>query len=171
MAKQLNDHEYTATKLPKRKASKDDAEWFVIMQDLALRGISEQSIAARLGISYAEFKTLIEYEYPPGTFKVRDALNLARAEYEISRVLMKDAILDDPDVSASLKAKIIRDDLKVIEAWAPATRAVKVTIEKAVSEFSFESFSDAEQQAIISNAIAGDAPAEITNNPTSTDGD
>ena len=143
------------------------------MQDLASRGISDRSIAVRLGMTLAEFQTLVAYEYPPGTYKVKEALELARAEYEISRVMMKDNLLNDPEVSAGLKIKIIRDDLKVLENWAPATRAVTVKVQNdTAQEFSFESFSDEEQAKIVAAATASDVPTiEHTEINTDEDGD
>jgi hypothetical protein len=170
MSKHLKDTEYTATNPPKKKANaKEDASWFVTLCDLASRGISDKSIATRLGITLAQFQQLCDYEYPTGVYKVREALDLARAEYEISRVEMKDAILNDAETSAGLKIKIIRDDLKTLEAWAPATRTVKVQVENVASEFSFEAFSDDEQQKIIAAAVQGDIAIENNNDNDTND--
>lgn len=156
---------YKATNPPKTKATgKDTSSWFDTLIDLGSKGISERTIATRLGITHTELKALLEWQAPAGirfkegTYPVKEALALARAEFEISRVQIKDDILNNPNTSDSLKYKIAREDLKTLEEWAPAARTVSVTIEQAPTEFSFESYSDSEQKQIVAAAIASDTP-------------
>jgi hypothetical protein len=147
----------------KTKPSADVKDsWYLTVTRLASSGVSNKSIAARLGISLEEFNALVDYELE-GVAVVKEALALARAEFEISRVEIKDAILNDPETSASLKAKIVREDLKVLEDWAPATRAVKVTIEKAPAEFAFESFTQDELTQIAEASTGADSASSSTN--------
>lgn len=159
---------HSAKNTPTKTTDKDlnkPGRWFEIVCELAGRGISERSIAARLGITLVEFSNLCNWQNEKGERPVADAIALARAEFEISRVEYKDEILNDPESPLSLKYKIVREDLKTLAEWAPATRTVNVTIEKAPQEFSFEAFSHDEQQQIIAAATANET---ITN---TTDGD
>jgi hypothetical protein len=140
-----------------KKATAEDKEsWYHTVVSLASSGVSNKSIAARLGLPLEDFQALMEYEVD-GKAIVKEAMDLARAEFEISRVAVKDQILSDPDTSTSLKYKIVREDLKTLEDWAPATRAVKVTIEKSAGDFAFEAFTNdeltqiAEQSAGVDN--------------------
>jgi len=109
---------YTADNVPTPADGQKKATWYTTLVELAAKGVSTKSIAARLGISYSDFMLLVE-TYP----QVKAALELARAEFEIIRVEAKDTIMNDPNTSNGLKYKIIREDLKTIEEWAPATRA------------------------------------------------
>jgi hypothetical protein len=136
--------------------------WYQTVVQLASSGVSNKSIAARLGLTFEEFTALVDYELD-GVAVVKEALSLARAEFEISRVAIKDAILSDPETSSSLKAKIVREDLKTLEDWAPATRAVKVTIEKAPAEFAFESFTQDELTQIAEASTGADSASSSTN--------
>jgi hypothetical protein len=107
------------------------------------KGLSDRSIAAKLGMTYTDFLAKIERVQP-----LRLALDAARAEFEAERVEMKDAIMNDPETSNGLRYKIVREDLKTLEAWAPATRAVKVQVEAAGTVLSFESLTEEEMEQI-----------------------
>ena len=147
---------HNANEVPQKANPSDKASWFTTVIDLASKGISDKSIATRLGVSYEEFLSLLDYEVD-GIRPIKQAVDLARAQFEIERVLIKDAILNDPDASINLKYKIVREDLKTLEAWAPATRAVKVTIDTAPSEFTFESFSQDELAQLAAQSTQADS--------------
>lgn len=115
------------------------ATWYQTIIDLGSKGVSNKTIATKLGISIADFYLMLEYE-ENGEKPIQRALEEARAEFELSRVHIKDEILGDPETSKGLKYKIVREDLKTLEDWAPAQRSVKVTVEQAPTGFTFESF-------------------------------
>ena len=138
---------HKADSVPKKADLTNKASWYITVIELASKGISNRAIAARIGLTQLEFANLVEYEQN-GTYPVREALELARAQFEIERVEMKDQMLNDPETSVSLKYKIIREDLKTLEEWAPATRSVKVQIEHGPTEFAFSPFTEEEIAAI-----------------------
>lgn len=146
---------YRADNVPKKADPAKKAEWYLTLIELAAKGISNRSIAARLGFTLDEFYNIVEYEQN-GRRPVREALDLARAQFEIERVEVKDAILNDPETSKGLKYKIVREDLKTLEEWAPASRAVKVQVESGPTEFSFEAFSESELAAIAQASAESD---------------
>ena len=146
---------HKAENVPGKADGQKKNTWYPTIIELAKKGVSNRSIAARLGISIDDFVLLIEH-YP----QVKEALALARAEFEITRVEAKDAILNDPDTSKGLKYKIIREDLKTLEEWAPATRAVKVQVESAVTELNFEALSPAEIEKIVQEQNGPDAESK-----------
>lgn len=154
--------EHNAKNIPTQAEVGNKASWYLTVIELASKGVSNKAIAARLGLTPAGFDNLVEYEQD-GVQPVKVALALARAEFEISRVEMKDAILNDPEISGGLKYKIVREDLKTLEEWAPATRAMKVQIEKGPTEFKFEEFSAYELEQIAARGAATEADNNNSN--------
>jgi hypothetical protein len=138
-------------KIPKKADANKKASWFITVCELASKGISNSSIAAQLGLSMTEFTGLLEYEQN-GIKPVKQAIEIARSNFEIERARIKDEILMKPETSDALKIKIVRDDLKTLEAWAPATRAIKVQVESAQTEYNFESFTESELTDIVARS-------------------
>ena len=131
------------------KAAKD--KYKQIIYEYAAQGLSNRTIAVKLGCTIDDFVTLLM-----GTPEIQMAYDAGRATFETERVEIKDQILFDPETSNGLKAKILREDLKTLEQWAPATRAVRVTVEDAKTEYSFESFSQEEIEKIAQESAAAD---------------
>lgn len=95
--------------------------------DMAKRGASLSTIAARCGMVLEEFKYALEWVNPAtGRQDFKRAMEAGRAEFEWSRICMKDDILNDPETKTSEKVKIIQSDLKTLENWAPASRTLKI---------------------------------------------
>lgn len=119
-----------------------------IIQYWGVRGLSDRSIASKCGFTLSKFYDVLELEqHKVKVFK--EALEIARATFEADRVIIKDEIMNDPETSTGLKYKIVREDLKTLEAWAPATRAIKLMVEDARTVIEFDSLSEKEQQDII----------------------
>jgi hypothetical protein len=126
-----------------------------IIKYWAIRGLSDRSIAAKCGMNLSEFYDALELEQ--NRIKpLKIALELARAEFEAERVSIKDNIMNDPETSKGLKYKIVREDLKTLEAWAPATRTVKVQVENAPTEFAFGAYSPDELANIAQQSASAD---------------
>ena len=134
-----------------------------VIQYWAPKGLSDRSIAVKCGTDLASF-----YEYIENTHKGVKVLKLAlengRADFEALRIEAKDAIMNDPETANSLKYKIVREDLKTLTEWAPATRAISVHVEAGPTQFQFESFSENELEQIALKSAAAD------NNNKKTDG-
>ncbi len=119
-----------------------------LIYELASIGMSKRSIAVRLGYSFADFQKLIEHE-TAAIQPFRLAYDAGEAEFEHVNSQTLIDILEDDNESAGIKAKIARDNLKAkSEEWAPQTRAVKIQVEDAANVFTFEAYSEAEQEAI-----------------------
>lgn len=143
-------------KPPKKAVAAKKATWFNTVCELAGKGVSNSAIATRLGLSPVEFMNLVNWEQN-GIQPVAQAIAMARANFEIERVNIKDEILNNPNTSDAVRLKIVREDLKTLEAWAPATRAVKVTVEKESTGFSFDSFSETELSDIVKRSTSSDS--------------
>lgn len=120
-----------------------DQPIFQIIKYWAGKGLSIPSIAAKCDYTVSEFMQLLDTQKV-----IRKAYELARSEFESVRVETRDAILTDPETSKGLKAKMTMDDLRTLEAWAPATRTVKVVVEAAASVLEFDPLTEEEQAAI-----------------------
>lgn len=119
-----------------------------IVRYWGMKGLSNRSIAAKCNMTLSEFIDALNTE-EHGIKPLQILMDQARAEFEAIRVEAKDQLMNSADTSNGLRYKIIREDLKTLEEWAPATRAVKVTVEKAPTEFSFESFTPEELAKIV----------------------
>lgn len=115
--------------------------------ELATIGLSKKSIASRLGYLQADFQKLLDHEVA-GIHPFQHAYESGRAEFEENNARVLDEILENPEVSEGIKAKIARDNLKTIEEWAPASKTVKVQVEDAGNVFHFEALTEEEQAAI-----------------------
>ena len=87
--------------------------------DLARKGVSKRTIAAKAGIKLAELEALLDNDD-----QIRVLFEQATAEFELSRVQIKDDILFDETTEKSLRIKIVREDLKTLEQWATASKVV-----------------------------------------------
>jgi hypothetical protein len=141
------------------KVDKESKNYVQIIYDLAASGISDKSIAVKLGCSLDEFRMVIE-SVEPSNKKYKIALEAGRAAFETEHVEIIEAILNDPETSAGLKYKAARENLKTLEAWAPATRSVKVTVEHGPTTYEFESFSQEQIEQIAQQSAEADTKVE-----------
>lgn len=115
--------------------------------ELAASNHSPRTIAVQLGMSFADYQTLLGQK-EADAFVYQHAYEAGLAKYEADNIERIEAVLDDPEASLGLKYKAARENLKELEHHAPATRAVKVQVEDAASVFTFEAYSAEEQEAI-----------------------
>ena len=115
----------------------------------AKKGLSLRSMAAKCGMEFNRFYEVMNQE-ERGIKPLMLLYEVGRAEYESTRLELRDQLLFDPETSRGLKAKILRDDLKEFEEHAPATRAIRVQMEGTKTVLDFGTLSEAEQQEIIS---------------------
>lgn len=135
-----------------------DQPVFEIIKYWAGRGLSIPSIAAKCDYTVAEFMQALD------KFKaLRTAYDIARSEFESVRVEARHAILTDPETSKGLKAKMTMDDLRTLEAWAPASRTVKVVVEDAAQVFQFDALTEEEQTTIKAAHTPDDTSEENQN--------
>ncbi|MDP4299918.1 hypothetical protein [Leptothrix discophora] len=121
--------------------------------NFAASGYSKRSIASKLGVSLSDFEIILS----DGSNGIQIAYDAGCAMFEEVHIEALEAIMDDPETSKGLKAKIARENLKAkSEEWAPQTRAVKVTVEKGPTEYQFESFTEAEITNIVQSSLEAD---------------
>jgi tRNA(Leu) C34 or U34 (ribose-2'-O)-methylase TrmL len=113
----------------------------------AKRGMSLRSMAAKCGMEFNRFYDVMNQD-ERGKKPLMLLYEAGRAEYEATRLELRDQLLFDPETSKGLKAKILRDDLKEFEEHAPATRAIKIQVEDAASVFTFEPYTKEQETAI-----------------------
>ena len=113
----------------------------------AKRGLSLRSMAAKCGMEFNRFYEVMNQE-ERGIKPLMLLYEVGRAEYESTRLELRDQLLFDPETSRGLKAKILRDDLKEFEEHAPATRAIKIQVEDAASVLTFEPYTKEQEEAI-----------------------
>lgn len=100
--------------------------------DMAARGASLETIATRVGLTLSEFKAAMEWVNPEsGRQDFKRAMEMGRAEFEYSRIMLKDQLLNDPNTKTSDKIKILQRDLATLKNWAPASRTLEI---KAVKD-------------------------------------
>ena len=113
----------------------------------AKRGMSLRSMAAKCGMEFNRFYEVMNQEQK-GIKPLMLLYEVGRAEYESTRLELRDQLLFDPETSRGLKAKILRDDLKEFEEHAPATKAIKIQVEDAASVLTFEPYTKQQEEAI-----------------------
>lgn len=133
---------------PKRLSAKEDEKQIKqFIFENAARGISQKSIAVKLGLTMEEFATILMMT-TGGVKPFQIALDQGRAIFEEENVNTIESILDDPEASQGLKYKAARENLRTMEEWAPATRAVKLQVQDSAQVFTFEAYSPEQQEAI-----------------------
>jgi len=113
----------------------------------AKKGLSLRSMAAKCGMEFNRFYEVMNQEQR-GIKPLMLLYEVGRAEYESTRLELRDQLLFDPETSRGLKAKILRDDLKEFEEHAPATKAIKIQVEDAASVLTFEPYTKEQEEAI-----------------------
>ena len=140
-------------------ASKNKQNMLEIIQHYSRKGVSDKSIAIKCGLDLAQFYEILEMEQDKiKPFKA--ALELGRADFEIDRVEAKDEIMNDPEISLGLKYKVIREDLKTLEAWAPAAKTVNVKLESAATVLDFTALTEEQEDAIKASREPNDSNEE-----------
>jgi hypothetical protein len=129
------------------------------IQYYSRKGVSDKTIATMSGVDLVKFYDILELEQK-GVKPFKLALAMGRAQFEIDRVEAKDSIMNDAEISLGLKYKIVREDLKTLEEWSPATRAVKIQVEDAASVFTFDAYTEKEQEEITSQHSINDNTEE-----------
>jgi hypothetical protein len=113
----------------------------------AKKGLSLRSMASKCGMTFERLYEIMNQEQK-GIKPLMMVYEAGRAEYESSRLEIRDEILFNPETSNGLKAKILRDDLKEFEEHAPATRAIKIQVEDAASVLTFEPYTKEQEEQI-----------------------
>lgn len=101
----------------------DDKKKLTVLDaiNLARKGVSPRSIAAKAGMSLDVFLATIKVDP-----EIEAAFNNAVADFEIENADVRYGLLLDDETHGSLKAKIAGENLKTLEHWATASKAVRV---------------------------------------------
>ena len=83
-------------------------------------GTSEKNIRILLGMTVDVWENCMQTLYKDSGMTYRQHYNYAIACWELKRLEIKEAMIDDEDTPTPLKYKMIQDDLKTMKEHAPA---------------------------------------------------